>query len=173
VDSGQHEEIRGTMKALSGSDLRVDRFDGELQFTLTRETGWLEIAVTSGVIAGIAIYAIIQDSGAVLCLCLFAIGTMLFRWAKGPTTIFRLSNSRLTAAGRLDKWWTSEVDISASEVASIGWLYGSKNRSSGLYVWHGDSWFGKTCVLPGLPKKKAETVTSAITAQFPQFRIEP
>jgi hypothetical protein len=156
------------MNALSSSTLKIDDLDDELQFTLTRDVGWLEVVIPVSAACGVGIWGAYTGSMVGLFVCAVAIGGMLINWALGPTTVFRISGNRLVASGNLRRWSSSDIDIPANEVKSIGWSSGGRNSSSGLYAWHG---LRGTCVLPGLPKKKAAEVTDAISKKYPQFRI--
>jgi hypothetical protein len=156
------------MNALSSTEFKVDDLDGELQFTISRETGWVEVVLFSTVVSAFGVYGILENSVFILFASMVGIGTLLINWAMGPTTVFRISANRAVATGNLHRWSSSDINIPASEIKSIGWSSGGENNPNGIYVWHG---LKGTCVLPGLPKKKAKEVTDAIAARFPQFTI--
>jgi hypothetical protein len=159
------------MKTLSSAELKIDDFDDELQFTVSRETGWIEVVLASGAVAAFGVYGFIQQSVLLLFGCAVGIGALLINWALGPTTMFRISAQSVVATGNLQRWSASDVRIPAEEVKSIGWSSGGENRSGGIYVWHGPSGLKSTCVLPGISHKKAQSITDAIKARFPQFVI--
>ncbi|HXR40036.1 MAG TPA: hypothetical protein VN776_13120 [Terracidiphilus sp.] len=165
------------MKALSSAELKIEDLGGELQFTISREPGWVEVVLETGVLSGVGVYALLQQSVLFLCGCVLGIGALLINWAQGSTTVFRISNRGVIATGNLHRWSSSDVSIPASEVRSIGWSSGSCSSDGGslpdgIYVWHRRSGLKSTCVLPGLSHKKAQAVTDAIKARFPQFTIE-
>lgn len=160
------------MKALSSAELKIEDLGDELQFTLSRETGWIEVALATGVLSGVGVYALLQQSVFLVCGCALGLGALLINWALGPTTVLRISPRRVIATGNLHRWSSSDLSIPAPEVLSIGWSSGGENRPDGIYVWHGQSGTKTTCVLPGLSHKKALAVTEAIKTRFPQFTIE-
>lgn len=160
------------MNAQSTAELTIDDLDGELQFTLSREIGWLEVVVASGVVSAFGVYGILQQSIFMLCVCFVGIGVLLINWAMGPTTVFRISDRRVIATGNLRRWSASDINIPASEINSVGWYSGGENGSQGIYVWHGWNGLKSTCVLPGISQKKAQAITDAIKTRFPQFTIE-
>jgi hypothetical protein len=157
------------MKALSSTELKIDDLDDELQFTLSREIGWIEIVLEAGAISGFAIYAILQQRILLGLCCAIGIGALLINWALGPTTVFRISARGVVATGNLRRWSAADVEIAASEIKSIGWSFGGENSPGGIYVWHG---WKSTCVLPGISRNRAQAAIDAIKAKFPQFTIE-
>jgi hypothetical protein len=159
------------MKALSNTELKIESFGDELQFTISRESGWIEIVVTSSVITAVGTYGLLRSSVLSLGFCLVGIGFVAFNWAQGPTTTFCVSNRRLFATGNLSKLSDADVSIPASDVKSISWGSGPDDGPTGIYVWHGQEGSKCTCVLPGVSKKKAQGVTEAISKRFPQFPV--
>jgi hypothetical protein len=160
------------MNALSSVKLKIDDLDGELQFTLARETGWLEVVLGAGTLSALGVFGLLQQSFLTLFICFVGIGTLLINWAQGSTTVFRISDRCLVATGNLNRWSASDINIPATEVKSIGWSSGGENGSDGIYVRHGSNGLKRICVLPGLSHKKAQAVTDTIKGRFPQFTVE-
>jgi hypothetical protein len=160
------------MKALSSSEIKIDDLGNELQFTISRETGWAEIVILTGALSGFGIFALLQQSALLACGCLVGIGALFINWANGPTTVFRISEQRVVATGNLHRWSATDFNIPASEVKSIGWFSGGEEGSDGIYVWHGWNGLKSTCVLPGLSRKKAQAVVDAIKMRFPLYEIK-
>jgi len=160
------------MNALSSAELKIDDLDGELQFTLSRETGWLEVVLGAGALSALGVFGLLQQRILILFICFAGIGALLINWAQGSTTVFRISDRRLVATGNLHRWPASDFSIPVAEVKSIGWSSGGENGSGGIYVWHGWNGLKRTCVLPGLSHKKAQAVMDLIKGKFPQFTVE-
>lgn len=157
------------MRALSSTEVKIDNLDDELQFTMLRKKGWIEILLGPSALVAFAATAVLQHGYLSLCCCLVGIGVLAINWMQGAVTVFRVSGRRLTATGNLRRWSASDVSIAASEIKSIAWSCGGDVRPSGIYVWHGHYSLKSTCVLPDLSSEKSQNVTDAIKAQFPQF----
>lgn len=167
--SGIIRKSEDAMPAFSSTTLKIEDLGGELQFTVTRKSGWVSFVVMSGLLAAVSTYAVLSDRYFLLLFGVIGATAALINWVKGPVTLLRVSEARILATGNLHRLSDSDFELSADKITSIGWSFGGRNRSEGLHVWHG--LMGSTCVLPGLSEKQAKQVTDTIAAQFPHYKI--
>ena len=89
-------------------------------------------------------------------------------YLNGPVTKLFVSQNQLIARGNLNRTFTNEVKVPASEVKSLGYSMGpGEDSPSGLYADCG--WLKQTCLLPGLNKQQANTIADAIRRKFPDL----
>lgn len=170
-ESGIIRKSDMAMPAFSSTGLKIEDLGGELQFIVTRRIGWLELVLTTSVVTGCGVYGFLRQEYLFLAVFVVSLGSAVFRWAKGPTTILRVSGSRIHAAGNLHRWSSSDVEIPAYDVKQIGWALGGSGQTSRLYVWQGKMGLRSTCVLPDISHKDAAKVTELISARLPQYKI--
>ena len=170
-ESGIIRKPNTALPAFSSAVLTIDDLGGELQFTATRKIGWLELILTTSVITVSGFYGFLRQEYVFLAIFVISLGSAIFRWAKGPTTVLRVSGSRIHAAGNLRRWSSSDIEIPAHDVKQIGWALGGSGQTSGLYVWQGKMGLRSTCVLPDISHKDAAKVTDLFAARFPQYKI--
>jgi hypothetical protein len=161
------------MQARSTSELKIDDLGSELRFTLSHERGWIYFALIVGAFIGLGLCAFLEQSVWLGCICCLLMAVpLIMNWMRGSTTVFRISEQRVVATGNLYRWSASDVNISASDVMSIGWNSGGEDASNGIYVWHGWGGMRSTCVLPGISCDKAQPILDAIKLRFPQYAIK-
>ncbi|HEX7730267.1 MAG TPA: hypothetical protein VF392_14645 [Terracidiphilus sp.] len=170
-ESGIIRKSDTAMPAYSSTVLKIEDMGGELQFTVTRRIGWLELILMTSVITGCGVYGFLRQEYLFLAMFVVSLGSAVFRWAKGPTTVLRVSGSRIHAAGNLRRWSSSDIEIPAHDVKQIGWALGGSGQTSGLYVWQGKMGLRSTCVLPDISHKDAAKVTDLLSTQLPQYKI--
>lgn len=173
------------MKALIYCELTVRELPNELQFRVDRFMGWffkttwpiifaVLLVLCSAVVflneyppdwsVGIAI-------GSAINLVLWPLFFVLAR--RNPTTTLSVTADRFAAAGRgvgSTQWGSAAVEIPISKADWIGFVAGN---APGLYL--SRSLSENTCLLPGLDREQARSVTEAIIRRFPDLRskIEP
>ena len=169
--SGIVRKSEKVMPAFSSTTLKIEDLGSEFQFTVTRKSGWVGLAVAYGLIATAITYGVLSQRYFFLMFGVVGAAATLVNWVKGPVTVLRVSDSRVLATGNLERWSDSDFEISADQVKSIGWSYGGQQGNSGLFVSHGLMGLGGTCVLPGLSKEQARQVTDAIALKFPRYKL--
>jgi hypothetical protein len=170
-ESGIIRKSDTAMAAFSSAVLTIDDLGGELQFTATRKIGCLELILTTSVITGSGFYGFLRQEYVFIAMFVISLGAAVFRWANGPTTVFRVSGGRIHASGNLRRWSSSDLEIPAHDVKQIGWALGGSGQTSGLYVWQGKMGLRSICVLPDISHKDASRVTNLISARYPQYKI--
>lgn len=154
-------------------ELKSVELPNALEFTISRESGWLEPIVVPVVTAFVLwifwrtgalwsrIIAVVVGSSTALSL--------LASWFQGRETTLRATEDELIAEGNLGRLFSTEIRIAISDVLWIGYDSGGEGGTSGLYVrirW------GRTCVLPGLSPEQAQSVVDCIERRFPEIPTE-
>ncbi|HWA95205.1 MAG TPA: hypothetical protein VG844_11450 [Terracidiphilus sp.] len=158
-------------EAFGSTALKIENLDGDLQFTLARTTGWLDVVLISSVVSASGFFGFFTSNIFLIVCAIFSLFVALFKWAQGPITTLRVSETRVLATGNLLRWKNGDILIDASDIKSIGWAYGSEYRPQGIYVWKEKSGLKSECVLPGISYTKAKQITDAITARFSKYKI--
>ena len=155
------------MKHFGSTELEQSDLSDALQFVLTRNRGWLEIAVEVIVIGGFCLYAWWQGSVIAMIFAALAIVGTLANWVHGRETILRVNEKGILARGNLESWFTSEIKLPIEEITSMAWLAPNED-AGGVVVSCG---YRQSYVLPGVTEEQGRAIINAIAEKFPDFPI--
>jgi hypothetical protein len=160
------------MKALSTTVVGCNELPEALEFNVTGERGWIELAL--GPTIGLAIFLLGVFFGKIVLIFFgfVAAGGSLFRWAQPNETVFRVYEWRLFASRNLGGFSPRDLALAVPDVRCIGWSLGGRNSPKGLYVWYGMAGRQRVCVLPEISEKQAKSVTERIAARYSSYKIE-
>lgn len=156
------------MKIFGSNELETRDLGHSLQFVLTKDLGWAEIALVAIVVGSIMFLGWRQNSVILMGFAGFAIIGIVINWIQGRETVLLVNEGGIIARGNLDSWFREELTLSSGEITSMGWSAGGEGDSGGVYVRHG---YLRSWVLPGASKEHGRTVISAIEDRFPAFPI--
>jgi len=156
------------MKLLGNNELATRDFGDSLQFVLTRNLGWVEVAVEVILVGGTLLLGWLQNNYILLGFGGVGLLGIVINWSHGRETVLMVSESRIIARGNLDSWFGKEITLSTDEISSVGWTPAGDGDGGGVYVrckaLH--SW-----ILPGVNEEHGRRVISAIEEKFPAFPI--
>ena len=157
-----------TMKIIGSKELETRDFGDSLQFVLTRNLGWAEIAIEVILLGSILFFVWRQNSVILMGFAGIGIIGIVINWIQGRETVLLVNERGIVARGNLDSWFRKELTLSSGEITSMGWSAGGEGDSGGVYVRRGylQSW-----VLPGASEEHGRTVISAIEDRFPDFPV--
>lgn len=149
-------------------EFRTVEFPDALEFTIRRESGWLE-QIAAPILVGLVLWTFWR-TGALwprIIAGLAGIVTVvswLASWLQGRDTTLRITGDEVVAEGNLGHLFMTEIRVAPSDVLWIGYDSGGEGGTSGLYLrirW------GRTCVLPGLNQEQARSLVECIEHRFP------
>jgi hypothetical protein len=156
------------VKLIGHAEVTTIEEPGQLQFVVTRENGWIDLVAPSAVLILVFVWACVFGHFFVAVFSVVGLFGLGAYYLNGPITKLFVSQNQLIARGNLDRTFTNEVKVPASEVKSLGYSVGpSEDSPSGLYADRG--WLKQTCLLPGLNKQQANTIADAIRRKFPDL----
>ena len=161
------------MRLFGRVELTTVELPNALEFSISRESGLVEWA--GGMVIGLLGLWMFWKVNTpfsrliVVVVCVAAAASAIASWVQGGSTKLRVTADELFAEGNLNKLFSTEVRIPASEIASLGHNVGNDGEPSVLYVKHG---WSRTCVLSGLDADQGSSVTSAIFDKFPEIAPE-
>jgi hypothetical protein len=159
------------MKALSTAELEFNELPEALEFNVTSERGWVELALGPTIGIVVILLGIFIGKIVLIFFGLVAAGGSLFRWAQPSETVFRVYEWRLFASGSLGGFSSRDLALAFPEVRCIGWSVGGRNSPRGLYVWYGLAGLQRVCVLPDISEEQAKSVTERIAARYSTYKI--
>jgi hypothetical protein len=156
------------MKIFGSKELETRDFGDSLQFVLTKNLGWVEIAIEVTLFGSILFLGWWRNSVILMGFAGLGILGIVINWIQGRETVLLVNERGIIARGNLDSWFDKELTLSAGEITSMGRSAGGEGDSGGVYVRHGylHSW-----VLPGASEEQSRTVISAIEDRFPAFSV--
>ena len=158
------------MRAIGRIDVKATELPGELKFLVAREDGWADILLRAALGCLLVFMAWKQRQYPWAApIYLFAIAAFVATWFQSSTTELCVTSRELVATGNLGGMFAKDVRVAISEVTALHYEIGGDSDPDGLYVKRG---WKRTCVLPGLNRKQAKTVTDAIAQKFPNIRVE-
>jgi len=161
------------MALLGRTELTTVELPNALEFTIIGEHGWLElIAMPAGILFVSWMFWRIDTPFTRIIVAIIVVSTAasaIASWIQGGSTKLRVTQEELFAEGNLNKLFTTEIRIPASEIESLGYMVGDEGEPGGFYV---NRRWSRTCVLPGLNRDQGASVTNAIFKKFPYFAPE-
>jgi len=143
-------------------------FGDSLQFVLTRNPGWAEVAVEVILVGGTLLFGWLQNNYILLVFGGVGLLGIVINWSHGRETVLMVSQSRIIARGNLDSWFGKKITLPSDEISSVGWSPAGEGEGGGVYVrckaFH--SW-----ILPGANEEHGRRVISSIEEKFPGFPI--
>lgn len=153
-------------------DLAHIELPNALEFTVTRERGWIYTFLTPAV--ALAVLVTIWRTGkfplqimAVVAGVSCAI-TLVANWIHGKETKMRVTAEEIVVRGNLNSWFQEELRIDARELSSLKWDCGGDGDECGLYARWG---WSSRCLLAGITRDQAEGIREAIARKFPEMTI--
>lgn len=156
------------MKLIGHTEITTIDEPDHLEFVAVRKHGVLDLSLPPAIAIAFLIWIGLSQHWYYAVFPLIALFYLFASWMNGPVTRLAVSGHELIARGNLQKSFTNEVRILASEVKSIGYDSGGENEPSGFYVQHG---WKNTCLLPGLNREQADGVALLIRRRYPD--LEP
>lgn len=156
------------MKVLGSKELETRDFGDSLQFVLTKNLGWAEIAIEVIVLGCIIFLAWRQNSVILMGFAGLGVIGIVINWIQGRETVLQVNERGIIARGNLDSWFRRELTLSSDEITSMGWSPGGDGDIGGVYAQCGTllSW-----VLPGAIEEHGRIVITAIEDRFPAFPV--